>query len=90
MYNPTMQWIGTLANAVGSVYKPTPSDVRLKENIKRVGKTDEGLGVYTYNYKGDDTPQMGVMAQEVAVKKPEALGPTVNGFMSVRYGLLGD
>lgn len=85
MYNPTQQWIGTAAQ-VASMF----SDVRLKENIKRVGKTDEGLGVYTYNYKGDDTPQMGVMAQEVAVKKPEALGPTVNGFMSVRYGLLGD
>jgi hypothetical protein len=65
------------------------SDARLKENIKPVGETYDGLTTYTYNYKGDDTPQMGVMAQEVERKKPEALGPTINGFKTVRYGLLG-
>ena len=31
------------------------SDQRLKENIKRVGKTDGGLNIYTYVYKGDET-----------------------------------
>lgn len=62
------------------------SDERLKENISEVGKTKGGLGVYTYNYKGDPTPQMGVMAQEVAKKQPAALGPTVGGYKSVQYG----
>lgn len=87
-YNPTMQYIGGNMQAAASIL-PMLSDVRLKENIKRVGKTDDGLGVYTYNYKWDDTPQMGVMAQEVEKKKPEAMGPTVGGYKSVRYGLLG-
>ena len=87
-YNPTMQWIGTAAQAAGPLASLF-SDARLKENIKPVGETYDGLTTYTYNYKGDNTPQMGVMAQEVEVKKPEALGPTINGFKTVRYGLLG-
>lgn len=41
------------------------SDARLKENIKRVGSTDGGTPIYVYNYKGDRTPHMGVMAQDV-------------------------
>jgi len=88
-YNPSMQWAGTAAQVAGIMASAMMSDASLKENIKRVGKTDEGLGVYTYNYKGDQTPQMGVLAQEVEQKKPEALGPTIGGFKSVRYGLLG-
>jgi len=87
-YNPTMQWAGTAAQAAGPLASIF-SDARLKENIKPVGETYDGLTTYTYNYKGDDTPQMGVMAQEVERKKPEALGPTINGFKTVRYGLLG-
>lgn len=73
--------IGKIASAASAF-----SDARLKENIRRVGQTDSGLPVYTYNYKGDATPQMGVMAQDVAVMQPEALGPVVHGFATVRYG----
>ena len=62
------------------------SDARLKENVRRVGKTDGGLTVYTYNYRGDSTPHMGVMAQEVAKMQPEALGPVVGGYATVHYG----
>jgi hypothetical protein len=87
-YNPAMQYIGANMQAAASLL-PLLSDARLKENIRPVGETYDGLTTYTYNYKGDDTPQMGVMAQEVERKKPEALGPTVNGFKTVRYGLLG-
>lgn len=51
------------------------SDVRVKEDIKPVGKTDGGSTVYTYRYKGDDpTVHMGVMAQEQLKKNPEAVG----------------
>lgn len=44
------------------------SDERLKENIRRVGHTDAGVDVYVYNYIGDPSVHMGVMAQDV----PEA------------------
>lgn len=61
------------------------SDRRLKEDIKRVGKTDGGLGVYTYRYKGgDDTVHMGVMAQELEKKNPDAVH-RINGFRAVDY-----
>lgn len=41
------------------------SDRRLKENIEKVGETDVKVPLYTYNYKGDITPQIGVMADEM-------------------------
>lgn len=71
------------------------SDERLKTDIKKVGRTDKKAGalpVYTYRYKDDPTNvvRMGVMAQEVAKKKPEALGPTVQNFMTVNYGKLAN
>lgn len=71
-----------------------PSDMRLKENIKHVGKTHEGLNTYTYNYKkGFGLPggtHMGVMAQEVAKKKPEAFVKDMgNGFHGVDYSKIG-
>lgn len=60
------------------------SDKRLKTDIKKVGKTNEGLPVYTYKYKGDDVTQMGVMAQDVEKKTPSAVR-TVGGFKAVDY-----
>jgi hypothetical protein len=63
------------------------SDIRLKENIRRVGSTDGGLPVYTYNYKGHNTTQMGVMAQDVEKVNPEAV-TEMNGFKAVYYSLI--
>lgn len=84
--NPsTMDTIGKGIGAVASVASMF-SDERLKEDIKKVGKTDSGLPIYTYRYKGDETPQMGVMAQEVEKKQPRALGPLVAGYRTVKYG----
>ena len=61
------------------------SDERAKEDIKRIGKTDGGLPIYTYRYKGDDTVQMGVMAQEVDKHQPRASGPSIAGLRTVNY-----
>lgn len=62
------------------------SDERLKDDIEKVGKTPGGLPVYSYHYKGDDTPQVGVMAQDVKKKQPKALGPLIGKYMTVDYG----
>lgn len=64
------------------------SDRRLKTDISRVGTTDDGLGVYTYRYTFGGPIHMGVMADEVAQIRPEALGPVVAGFATVNYGAL--
>lgn len=63
------------------------SDERLKENIKPVGKLDNGLTVYCYNYKGDDVPQIGLIAQEVREVIPEAVAERDDGYLAVRYDL---
>lgn len=61
------------------------SDERVKENIEKVGKLDNGLNVYSYNYKGSDTPEIGLLAQEVRKKKPRAV-KSFGGILAVHYG----
>jgi hypothetical protein len=62
------------------------SDRRLKENIKRIGKADNGIPLYLYNYIGETEPRIGPMADEVEKVKPEAVGE-FGGFKTVRYDL---
>lgn len=62
------------------------SDARLKEDVKRVGTTDSGLGVYTYKYRGGKTYHMGVMAQEAQQITPEAVQASSDGWLAVDYG----
>jgi GH24 family phage-related lysozyme (muramidase) len=59
------------------------SDERLKEDIKRVGETDDGLPIYSYRYKGDKKTQIGLIAQDVEKQKPEAVGlaPAADGHL---------
>jgi hypothetical protein len=61
------------------------SDVRAKENIEPVGKLDDGQKVYAYNYKGDPTPEIGLLAQEVEKVRPEAVATGPDGFKRVDY-----
>lgn len=61
------------------------SDRRLKENIRKVGETFNGTPIYVYNFIGDLTPQMGVMAQELAEKQPEAVVMDPSGYLKVLY-----
>jgi hypothetical protein len=67
-----------------------PSDRRLKTNIKAVGTMGNGLTVYSYNYKSGGPSVIGVMADEVAVIKPNAYvkGGAGNGFDAVDYSKL--
>ena len=49
------------------------SDERAKENIEPVGKTNDGQTIYRYNYKGSPKTEIGLIAQEVEKKHPEAV-----------------
>jgi hypothetical protein len=60
------------------------SDERLKENIKKVGETNDGQPIYRYNYKGDQRTQIGLLAQDVEKKHPEAVG-LAGGYKTVNY-----
>jgi hypothetical protein len=62
------------------------SDIRLKTDIQRVGKTKGGLPIYTYRYKAGGPVQMGVMAQDVARVNPEAVEEIGGGYLGVDYG----
>jgi hypothetical protein len=57
------------------------SDIRLKDNIKLVGKSPSNINIYTFNYKGSDDTYQGVMAQEV----PWASSLHDNGYLMVDY-----
>lgn len=61
------------------------SDRRLKENILPVGHLDNGLTVYCFNYKGQNTPQIGLIAQEVQKIKPNAVFKDESGYLKVNY-----
>ena len=63
------------------------SDRRFKTDIKRVGKTDDGLPVYTFRYIAGGPVIMGVMADEVRDVKPEAVH-NVGGVSFVDYALV--
>ena len=60
------------------------SDERLKENIEKVGETYDGLGIFKYNYLWDDTPRIGLIAQDVERVAPEAV-VEIGGFKAVDY-----
>ena len=64
------------------------SDIRLKENIKQIGKEGE-FNIYEFNYKNDpDKKYSGVMAQEVLKINPDAVA-LVNDFYVVDYNKIG-
>lgn len=63
------------------------SDEDLKQNIVEVGRLYNGLPVYLYTYKGDNVPQIGLLAQDVVYHNPLAVFVDESGFMKVNYAL---
>jgi hypothetical protein len=69
------------------------SDVELKENIKKVGELQPGVGWYTWDWNdagkaigADSEPTEGVLAQEVLEVRPDAVKVIDNGYYAVDYG----
>jgi hypothetical protein len=88
---------GVSALALNNALNPSSgSDIRVKENIERVGTLANGLGLYDFEYKPEfkDHPQCGhgrfrgVMAQEVEKIIPEAVVTMDNGYKAVKYDLV--
>ena len=81
---------GNNASANYFAQPPVPSDVRLKRDITLVGRLDDGLGLYRYRYLWSDTAYVGVMAQEVALIRPDAIvRDALDDYLKVDYGRLG-
>lgn len=70
----------------GSTSAPQPffSDERLKEDIRTIGHTKDGLRIVSYRYKGSPHTQIGMLAQDVEKKRPEAVG-LAEGYKTVDY-----
>lgn len=66
------------------------SDIRLKRDIVLIGRLDDGLGLYRYRYLWSNTVYVGVMAQEVALIRPDAIvRDALDDYLKVDYGRLG-
>jgi hypothetical protein len=84
--------VSSIGNAVGKLF----SDPRLKENIKAVGVMDNGLTLYSFEYKdevkshpmGGEGVHIGVMADEVEQVFPYAVSTLDDGYKVVNYSLL--
>ena len=61
------------------------SDRRAKTAIRKIGRLDSGLPVYSYRYKGSPLPQIGVMADDVEKVAPEAVSLGRDGYKRVSY-----
>lgn len=89
--NANAQMIGGALGAGAAVYQG--SDERIKENIIEVGVDQRtALTLYEFNYKkefGDPNVRYrGVMAQEVELSYPDAVGE-YKGYKTVHYAMLG-
>lgn len=71
---------GQALPAIGKMF----SDIRLKENIKKIGTRPDGLGVYEFDYIWGGDRNIGLMAQEVNEVYPHAVG-VVDGYLTVNY-----
>lgn len=60
------------------------SDIRLKKDIKLVGKSPKGIKIYNFKYIGDNKTYQGVMAHQV----PRAATANEFGYLTVDYSKL--
>lgn len=83
---------GAVGNVAGKALGAWISDPRAKENMREVGKLDDGTPVYAFNYKGGEggPTQLGVSADEVQQTNPGAVQTTDSGLKAVNYDRVAD
>lgn len=74
---------GSVLGGLGGLF--SLSDERAKDDKEKIGETKDGLGIYSFKYKGSDETQIGLMAQEVKKKKPGAVAKRADGLLAVNY-----
>lgn len=73
----TAQYLGAGLSAASMFL----SDRRAKDDIEQIGTTNDGLAIYRFRYSGRPETQIGLMADEVEKKHPEA----VAGFGGTKF-----
>lgn len=84
-YNADMQAYNAKTGALGGLFGAGLSlfsDARLKTNVVRIGATDAGQPIYSYQYIWGGPTHIGVMAQE---SPQDAVSMHESGFMMVDY-----
>lgn len=76
--------IGSMIGGVGGLF--ALSDENAKTDKHKIGETKDGMGLYSFKYKGSPKTEVGLMAQEVQKKKPGAVRRGSDGFLRVDYG----
>ncbi len=70
------------------------SDINLKDSITKIGELSDKIGLYRWKWNdaakdlGIDTPEVGLLAQEVEAVMPEAVSTAPNGYKQVRYDMV--
>jgi hypothetical protein len=76
--------IVSIGSSIASIASMLPfSDERLKHNIEPVGETFDGQNIYRYDM-GDGRTKIGLMAQEVLQRRPDAVGER-DGYLTLDY-----
>ena len=84
-----LQQLGQGVGIAASIYSMFGSDVELKENIVRKGRSKRGFPIYEFNYKYEPNQRyQGVMGQDLLELLPEAVREGDNGYLEVNYALV--
>lgn len=85
-YEKEQSKMGDLFGTAANFAMMMPSDRRLKKDIKKIGRADNGLPIYSYRLKSGGPTQFGFMADEVEAVNPDAVATHKSGFKMVDYG----
>lgn len=83
--NETQKWI-QLGLQAAQIAAMAFSDRRVKNDVREIGKTHDGQKIYRFRYNNDPSRavHLGLMAQDVEKRHPEAVGE-VGGIKAVDY-----
>ena len=80
-----LQQVGQVAGIAASIASLS-SDLELKENIVRKGRSKRGFPIYEFNYKHEPNQRyQGVMGQDLLELLPSAVHEADNGYLAVDY-----
>jgi hypothetical protein len=75
--------MGSMIGGLGGLF--ALSDERVKDDMRKIGETDDGINLYSYRMKGSPETKVGVKAQDVKRKKPKAVMKGADGLLRVNY-----
>jgi hypothetical protein len=84
--SPRIRTLGSGTLSFGSLCNDQKSDIGYKQNINLMGKSNNGLNIYNFNYKNEEGLYQGVIAQElIGTKFEAALSKNNEGLYEVDY-----